>query len=535
MQLTFVLMGLMGGLGIFVYGMQLTSDGLQKASAHRMKDVLASITRNRLLAVVVGVVITVLLQSSSAATVLLVGLVNASMMTLGQALGVILGSAVGTTLTVQLIAFKVTDYALWMVALGVPLKLFAKEQRTRNLGQAVLGFGFIFYGMSLMSQSMEPLRSYPGFVEMLVNVTASPLLTVLVTTVFTAIVQSSAASIALGMSLASQGVIGFEATVPMVLGANIGTTATALLSSLASSRAAKRVALAHLIFKVIGVIIFLPFLGLFSQVVAMTSSDIHRQIANGHSIFNIVNLLIFLPFTSHFGNLMLKILPDTGTQERAAHYLDEAVLEVPELAIDQAKSEILRMAKVVRQDVLPHLTEAVRTGDEKMRNQLQEAELTLDFLYRSITRYLSRLAQGNLSEGQSEVQVKMLYVCNDLEHLGDVMMGMLQIGQKIRREGLELSGEGWDEIEMMHKAITKNFNNAVEAFEEEDQEKARSVIHLNPEIVRMEKNLRYSHFHRLQENEKSLETSSVHLDLTNSLLRINSHAISIAQATMGII
>ncbi len=535
MRLMMVLMGLMGGLGIFVYGMQLTSDGLQKASAHRMKDVLASLTSNRLLAVLVGIVITVLLQSSSAATVLLVGLVNASMMTLGQALGVILGSAVGTTLTVQLIAFKVTDYALWMVAIGVPIMLFARRPSHKHLGQAILGFGFIFYGMALMSGAMQPLRSYPGFIDMLVYVTANPMLTVLVTMVFTAIVQSSAASIALGMSLASQGVISFDAAIPMVLGANIGTTATALLSSLASSRAAKRVALAHLIFKVIGVIIFLPFLDFFTNLVAMTSTDIHRQIANGHSIFNIVILLVFLPVTSYFGTLMEYILPDAGKKERAAHYLDEAVLDVPELAIDQAKSEILRMARIAREEVLPYLLDVVKTGDDRLQNQLREAELTLDFLYRSITRYLSRLAQGNLSEGQSEQQIKMLYVCNDLEHLGDVMMGMLQIGQKLRREGLDLSEEGWRELEMMHRAITKNFNAAVAAFEKDDHEKARSVIHLNPEIARMEKNLRYSHFHRLQENEKSLETSAVHLDLTNNLLRINNHAISIAQATMGII
>lgn len=535
MDLVMLMMGLMGGLGIFVYGIELTSDGLQKASAHRMKDILSSLTSNRFLAVIVGIVITVLLQSSSAATVLLVGLVNASMMSLSQALGVILGSAVGTTLTVQLIAFKVTDYALFMVAAGVPIMLFARRPQVRHVGQAILGFGFVFYGMSLMSGAMSPLRSYPGFVDVLLSVTEKPLLAVLVIAIFTAIVQSSAASIALAMSLASQGVIDFAAAIPMVFGANIGTTATALLSSLASSRAAKRVALAHLIFKVIGVIIFLPFLPVFTDFVARTAVDIQRQIANSHTIFNVINLLIFLPFTTPFGKLVTRILPDTERLERAAHYLDESVLDVPDLAIDQAKSEILRMAKIIRDEMMPNILDLVRTGDESVKTKLRELELTLDYLYKSITRYLSRLSQRNLSEGQSEQQIRLLYVCNDLEHLGDVMMNTIQIAQKMQQQGMELSEEGWQELSMMHQAIKRNYENAIKAFETDDQDLARKVIRLNPEVVKMEKSLRYSHFSRLQENQKTLETSAVHLDLVNNLLRINNHALSIAQATIGII
>ncbi len=535
MDLVMLMMGLMGGLGIFVYGIELTSDGLQKASAHRMKYILASLTSNRLLAVFVGIVLTVLLQSSSAATVLLVGLVNAGMMSLGQALGVILGSAIGTTLTVQLIAFKVTDYALFIIAFGIPIYLFAKRPQLKHIGQAVLGFGFVFYGMSLMSSSMSPLRSFPGFVDLLVSVTSNPLLAIIVAALFTAVVQSSAASIALAMSLTSQGVIDFNAAIPMVLGANIGTTATALLSSMASSRAAKRVALAHLIFKSIGVLIFLPFVGLFTELVAMTSDNVQRQIANSHSIFNIVNLLIFLPFTTQFGSLVKRILPDTEKMERRAHYLDDEVLDVPELAINQAKNEVLRMAKIIRDGMLPELLDLVKTGEESVKNKIRESELTIDFLYKSVTRYLARISQRNLSEGQSEQQVRLLYVCNDMEHAGDVMMSMIQIAEKMDQQGMQLSTEGWQELSMMHQSIKRNFENAVEAFEKEDEDLARQVIRLNPEVAKMEKSLRYSHFNRLQQNEKTLETSSVHMDLINNLLRINGHALSIAQATIGII
>jgi len=267
----------------------------------------------------------------------------------------------------------------------------------------------------------------------------------------------------------------------------------------------------------------------------MSSDDVQRQIANSHSIFNIVNLLIFLPFTTQFGSLVKRILPDTEKMERRAHYLDDEVLDVPELAINQAKNEVLRMAKIIKDRMLPELLELVKTGEEPIKNKIRESELTIDFLYKSVTRYLARISQRNLSEGQSEQQVRLLYVCNDMEHAGDVMMSMIQIAEKMEQQGMELSVEGWQELSMMHQSIKRNFENAVEAFENEDEDLATQVIRLNPEVAKMEKSLRYSHFNRLQQSEKTLETSSVHMDLINNLLRINGHALSIAQATIGII
>lgn len=536
MEIAAILIGLFGGLGIFIYGMNLTSEGLQKAAAHRMKTVLSTLTDNPALGVVVGIVITVLLQSSSATTVLLVGFVSASLMTLGQALGVMLGAAVGTTLTVQLIAFKITDYALLLVGIGVAMGLFSRRPKHKHVGQAVLGFGFVFYGMMVMSSAVYPLRSYPVFVEVLVRLSDNLMLALVVSTVFTAIIQGSAASIALIMTLAMQGALSLDAAISMTLGANIGTTATALLASIKSSREAKRVAVAHLLFKVMGVVVFIPFLGPFKALIQMTSADVGRQVANSHSIYNIVNMLLFLPFTSRLGELMTRLIPDAEEEEKVAKFLDERVLDVPDLALEQARNEVLRMAGILREQMLGKVMSLLHTGDEGLMEKINETERTIDFLYGVLTRYLASLAQRNLTEGQSEQAVKLLYTCNDLEHMGDVIMGISQIARKMNQAGLQVPEEGWRELSSMYGKVQDNFNMAIEALSKDDQKTAGIVIKARPETLRLEKTLRYSHFQRLAaDNRGSLEISSVYQDLINYLLQINHHSVSIAQAVMGIV
>jgi len=535
MDLVEVIMVLAGGLGIFILGMQVTSDGLQNYAAYKMKKTLAALTENRVMGVIFGLLATVALQSSSATTVLLVGLVSASLMSFGQALGVLLGSAVGTTLTVQLIAFRVIDYALFLIAAGVGMRLLSKKSRVKNLGQAILGFGFIFYGMMLMTKAMEPLRDYPGFVDGLFFLSQYPILAILVTTLFTAIVQGSAASIALGIALAEQGLISLEMGVMMVYGANIGTTATAILASIASSREAKRVAFAHLGFKLGGVLLFLPFSAGFVALIQLTSGTPSHQIANAHTIFNIVIMLIFLPFIHHLAGIMYRLIPDAVDEEREAKYLDEQVLDVPELALRGAKNEILRMAKLIQGEMLPLSIRYLEEQGEDVLKKLKNKEKNLDFLFRATTRYLSQAAQRSLTEEQTETAFALIYVSNDLEHQGDVIINMTNVSIKMQQEGIELASEGWQEILSMYSKVGDNLDLAIKAFASEDQELAKKVIRSQPEIQKIEKSLRYYHCRRIQGPEVPVLDSGLHLDIVNDLLRFNSHSVSIAQAVLGII
>lgn len=535
MDLVKIIMVLFGGLGIFILGMQLTSEGLQNYAAHKMKRILGSLTENRVRGVIFGLLATIALQSSSATTVLLVGFVSSSVMSLSQALGVVLGSAVGSTLTVHLIAFKITDYALFFIASGVGMGLLGKKAKIKNLGQAILGFGFIFYGMMLMSSAMSPLRNYPAFLDWLVFLSMYPVLVVVVTALFTAIVQGSAASIALGIALVQQGFISLEAGIMMMFGANIGTTATALLASIASSREAKRVAFAHLFFKIGGVLLFFPLSDKFIELIQLTSGASAHQIANAHTIFNTVNMLVFLPFTHHLAGLMCRLIPDRVDEEREAKYLDEAVLGVPDLALGGAKSEILRMAKLIHREMLPLSIRYLEEQREETLAQLKNKEKTLDFLFKATTRYLSQAAQRNLSEEQSEAAIALIYVSNDLEHQGDIIINLAQVSVKMQQEGMGLTKVVWQEIFSMYKKVSENLEFAIMAFESEDMELAKKVIKNQPEIQKIEKNLRYYHCRRIQEPEQPSVDTGIHLDIINDLLRINTHSVSIAQAVMGII
>jgi phosphate:Na+ symporter len=535
MDLLKIMMVLAGGLGIFILGMQITSEGLQNYAAHKMKKILGTLTKNRVIGVIFGLLATIALQSSSATTVLLVGFVSASMISLSQALGVVLGSAVGTTLTVQLIAFEVTDYALFFIAAGVGMGFLSKRSSIKNLGQAILGFGFIFYGLTLMAEAMNPLRHFSGFVDGLVFLSQYPVLVLVVAALFTALIQGSAASIALGIALVQQGLISLEIGVMIMFGANIGTTATALLASIASSREAKRVALAHLAFKLGGVLLFLPFTAKFVALMQLTSGEPAHQIANAHLFFNLVNMLIFLPFVNHLALLMCRLIPDRVDEERETKHLEEKLLDVPELALGGAKSEILRMGKLIQEEMLPLSIRYLEEQREETLAQLKNKEKTLDFLFKATNKYLSQAAQRNLTAEQSEAAFALIYVSNDLERQGDIIINMVQVRLKMQREGIELAREGWQEILFMFKKVIDNLELAIKAFESEDLELAKKVIRNQPEIQKIEKNLRYYHCRRIQDPEAPVIDSGLHLDIVNDLLRFNTHSVNIAQAVMGII
>jgi phosphate:Na+ symporter len=349
----FLFITMFGGLALFLYGMEKMSTGLKRTAGNRMRSILAALTRNRVVAMFVGAFVTMVIQSSSATTVMLVSFVQAGLMTFVQSMGVILGADIGTTVTAQLIASNLGDYALLMVAIGFSLHMFGKKDITKNVGDVILGFGLLFFGMKLMSDAMKPLRTYAVFIDIMKEM-ENPFLGILIGALFTSLVQSSAATTGVVIALAQQGILNLEAGIPLVLGANIGTCITAGLASIGTSREAKRVALAHVMFKLAGVLLFIFWVPAFADLIRMLSerfgSGTARQIANAHTIFNVALALIFLPFTQHFSKLIFKILPlEEKPQDviMTTKYLNEESIFTPAVALDLARAEVARMAKLV--------------------------------------------------------------------------------------------------------------------------------------------------------------------------------------------
>lgn len=529
--------GLAGGLGLFIFGMQISSEGLQKMAAYRLRRLVKALTSNRFFGLLVGLAVTVLLQGSNATAALVVGFVSAEMMTLGQALGVLLGSAIGSSITAQLIAFNIAELALVLIFIGAGLRVFSRRSRHRSLGQALFGLGLIFFGMSVMTQSMVPLRSYPAVAATLVRLEAYPALEFVVALLGTVIIQSSPAFLALLMGLASQGLVGPYAIVPFVLGTHLGGTVTGVLSSFSvPSRDARRAALANFSFKLVNGLIFLPLYKPLTALVLWSSPSVSRQVANTHTFFSIVMAIGFLPLTTQVAALAKRLIPDRQGGLAEARYLDEGLLEVPQVALEQAHRQTLELGRIIREGMLQQLLPALRYDADEVLDRIAETEQAVDSLYKQISKYITNLAGRQLPDELVERGVQVLYAANDLEHIGDVGMSIAQMARKIHTEQLQLSPEGWDELEGMCRQTCENYDRALRSFAEGNDDLADKVLRAHPEMLRLEKNLRYSHFERMQSgNPKTMATSSVHLDLIEALLRIDSHAVNIAQAVLGIV
>ncbi len=525
-----IVIGIFGGLGIFLYGMYLASEGLKRSASQHLKEFLKKVTKNQVYGSGAGVVLAAGLQSSSAATVMVVGFVNSGLMTLRQSMGVVLGSAIGTTLTVQLIAFKITDYALVFVGLGVLLFLVSSNQKFRYVGSILLGFGFVFFGMGMMTETMGPVQESPQFLEWFLAATDQPIFTVLIATLFTAIIQNSAATIAIAMTLAVGGTLTLESSLAIVYGANIGTVVTALISSLNASRDSQRTAVAHALFKIIGVLFFLPFTILFVQVLQSLGGTVERQIANAHTIFNIVNLLILLPFCNLFADWMTKLLKDKPEMSYTK-YLDKNSLDFPTVAILNVQKELQRMSAKIKQGMFDPLLETLNHDGAKVRLSIVEEEKKIDRLYRGIYHYLKNIAEKDLTDQESRDSVQMLYVNNELEGVSDSLEQLGNLTIKFENGESDLSETEKKAIEGLYEEVYLSFCDSVVAFESRDKDKAMEVIHRNPKIVRLEKELRYQHF--CFDGVESSRRSAVYTDVMNGLLKINYHCVNISQTMLG--
>ena len=523
-----------GGLGLFVYGMKLMGEGLERTAGDRLKSLLELLTRNRIMGVLVGTLVTAIIQSSSATTVMVVGFVNAGIMDLSQAIGVIMGAIIGTTMTAQLIAFKLTSLALPAIGVGTGIVVFGRNKTQRFIGQVILGFGLLFFGMQTMEVALKPLAKMPRFVSFMTNFSKTPLLGVLAGFLTTGLVQSSSATIGILQALASQGIINISIALPILFGDNIGTCVTALLSSIGTNITARRAAVFHLAFNVVGSLIFILILPLVQMAVTLTSTDPVRQIANAHTIFNITNTLVQLPFTFLLAKLVTYLIPgEPEIIERGLKYIDDRLLETPSIAFTQVKKEIARMGNMA----LETFRDSINTFlyyDEQKDKIVKDKETVINDLARETTRYLAMLSRTSLPEAEYDSITDLINTVNDMERVGDHAMNILELAEFREEHRLPFSNEAIQELVEMASKVKETFDLAVYTFLHWDKSTAQKIIENEEEIDSMEKKLRINHIKRLNEGSCNPSSGVIFLDLLTNLERIGDHSFNIASYVLNI-
>lgn len=512
-----------GGLALFLLGLDQLTQSLRLVAGTRMRAALGVLTGNRLIGMLTGAGLTALIQSSSVTTVLVVGFITSGLMTLAQSIGVILGANLGTTVTAQIIAFNVTQYALLLVAAGFGVMFFSNDDSRTNWGTLVMGLGLMFFGMGVMGAAMEPLRSYPPFIDAMAAM-ANPLVGILAAAAFTALVQSSSATTGVVIVLASQGLITIDAGIALVLGANVGTSITAGLAAIGKPREAQRAALAHALFNVGGVLLWMLFIGALASLVVQMGGGTARQVANAHTVFNLVNALVFLPFTAQFAVLVTRMLPDRPEFEDVVirpKYLDRELLRTPALALDRARLEMLRMADRIR----TMLTAALPAALDGTRSDLTHVEAMddeIDVLHGHIIAYLGDISQTRLSEDATDELVALMEVTNDLEAIGDVIeTNLVALGLSRLAQELTVSDTTRKVLDEFESAVEEAFDLSMMALTQKNTTAARTVLEMKKEINAMERAAQLHHAERLTAPEpKRVENYRLEVDVIANLKRI---------------
>lgn len=533
LEISTLLMGLFGGLALFLFGMEMMADALKAVAGERMRAVLGRLTSNRIMGVITGTFVTAVIQSSSVTTVLLVGFISAGLMSLSQSIGVILGADIGTTITAQIVAFKVTKYSLALVAVGFAAVFLGRRERIKLYGSAVMGLGLVFFGMSVMGDSMKPLRSHEPFLDWMTRMD-EPWMGILAGTVFTAVIQSSSATTGVVIVLASQGLIHLEAGIAIIFGANIGTCATALLAAIGRPREAVRAATVHVIFKVVGVVIWVAFIHELGEVVAWLSpqhaqlagaerlaAETPRQIANAHTVFNVVNCFLFLPFTTQFARVVEWMIPDRPMQEAAAvrsKYLSLDLLPTPSLALDRARLEILHMGDGVK-EMLAAILPAMLHGTREDIERIVQMDDTTDTLHGHIITYLGQISQSQLTERQTEELLRLMGAANDLESVGDLIEARLSIlGLERLDHGIVVSEGTSALIADFHGIVTRALDGALVAVTQKNEEAAQHVIEIKQELLALVERARLHTQQRLVADEPNrLVAYRIECDMLDNL------------------
>ncbi|MEG0918348.1 MAG: Na/Pi cotransporter family protein [Bacilli bacterium] len=549
MEMFKIITTLFGGLAIFIYGMNLMSDGLQKAAGDKMRNILSMLTANPIFGVLAGALTTAVLQSSSATTVMVIGFVSAGLMKLPQAISVILGANIGTTITAQLIAFKVGDFAWVFVIIGFILFFFLKNKKEilSDVGQIFFGFGILFVGINVMADTMVPLADSPIFIDMMLKVQNIPVLGILVGTIMTVIIQSSSATVAVLQNLAStagpdgiSSVIGLTGALPILFGNNIGTTITALLASIGASVNAKRTAIAHTIFNVGGTVIFVWFIPQIATFIHSLSPQgtevevISREIANAHMFFNVACTIIFLPLIGLLVKICTKLIPGEDKEKLNSEpvYLDEKVIHQPVFAIHLAIQELTRNARFAF-DMLVKSKQAFLSNDKEAMDSVMETETTLNHIRAKIVNYLSLiLSSESITEAQTEKVSALMHVAGDIEHIGDYCTNIIALAREKEENKYEFSDMAYEEIYECFNQGQSIMEVTIEALEKGDVNMAFEVIKLEDENNKTEIQLRNKHMQRLNDKTCSPAFTVIYTDIIHNIERIADSCKNIAEAVL---
>ncbi|WP_433958811.1 Na/Pi cotransporter family protein [Cytobacillus horneckiae] len=527
-----------GGLGIFLYGIKTMGDGLQRSAGDRLRDILDRFTTNPFMGVLAGILVTMLIQSSTATTVITVGLVSAGFMTLRQAIGVIMGANIGTTFTAFIIGLDVGEYALPMIAVGVIMLIFIKNAKVNNVGSIVFGLGALFFGLELMTGAMKPLSGLESFHDLTVSMSDNPILGVVVGTVLTVIVQSSTATIGILQGLYAGGLVDLNAALPILFGDNVGTTITAVLASIGASVAAKRAAAVHVVFNVIGATIFLILLKPFTFVINYIESNMalnpEMTIAFAHGIYNVSNTIIQFPFIAVLAWIVIKLVPgeDTSKEYKAKHLDPVFIQQSPSIALGQAKEEVLRMGQLALQG-LEETNKFLKTGEQKFSESAYQLEDSINSFDRNITEYLVSLSRSSLSNHESEEHTILMDTIRDIERIGDHFENIIELMDYKKANKVSITDSAMDDLDEMFKLTISTVSEALEALDHGDKEAATHVVQKEEQIDKMERKLRKQHIIRLSEGICSGQAGIVYVDILSNLERIGDHAVNIAEAVLG--
>ncbi|MEK4024621.1 Na/Pi cotransporter family protein [Sporosarcina sp. FSL W7-1283] len=533
-----VLFQFLGGLGIFLFAIKYMGDGLQKAAGDRLRAILDRFTTNPFMGVLVGIIVTVLIQSSSGTTVITVGLVSAGFMTLRQAIGVIMGANIGTTVTAFIIGLDVGAYALPIMAIGAFLIFFINKAKVKNLGEVIFGFGGLFLGLELMSNGMKPLRSLEAFSDFTLAMSEHSLLGVVAGTIFTLIVQSSSATVGILQGLYAEDLVTMKAALPILFGDNIGTTITAVLASIGASVAARRAAATHVLFNIVGTVIFMLLLIPFTAYVEWVSGALNleskMQIAFAHGSFNIANTVLQFPFIGAWAYLVTRLIPgeDVTIEYKPKHLDRHFITQSPAVAIGQAKEEIIRMGDFSVQG-LQQSFEYLKTGQKKHAEMAYQIEDAINNLDRKITDYLVEISAVTVSPAESGRHVMLMDSVRDIERIGDHFENIIELIDLRETNKLKLTDGAIDDLTEMFTLTIETVQKAIESLDKNDTGLARTVSEKEDLIDNMERRFRKNHIVRLNEGHCSAQAGMVFVDIVSNLERIGDHAVNIAEAILG--
>ena len=542
MQIVF---GLLGGLAVFIYGMNLMSESLQKAAGEKMKSILALLTKNRIMGVIAGALVTAVLQSSSATTVMAIGFVSAGLMSLPQAISIIFGANIGTTMTAQIIAFKITDYIYAFIFIGFILTFVCKSERIKSIGQTIFAFGLLFLGIETMGDVMKPLASSPVFTDLIGKVSGIPVLGLLLGTAMTLVVQSSSATIAVLQNFAAQpgadgvtSILGLVGAIPILLGDNIGTTITALLASLGQSRDAKRTAIAHTIFNLSGSLVFIWFVKPYAALIQAISPKgpevevISRQIANAHTLFNLTMTVVWVCLLGLMVKIVMRLIPDAKVNPLQPAFLDKKVIGQPTAALKLVAKEVLHCSGMVK-NMLKDLAGLSKSEDPALVGKIKEQGQTLHSLMEAINDYLAELfSAGVLTELQATQTAKLMHVCGDVERMGELAADLTDVIAGKMELKYSFSEEAMEDLRKSLNQISKMYGDAMRALEQGEPEEPEKLIRRREKVMDLDINMRKAHMDRVNKGKCKAKLSAPFTRLLHCVDRMGNSCVNLADMAM---